>query len=121
MNAQLSAARVQTSTLAEALKDLHARLPGADDRHKVGNLVMFLDGAVQVLRDIEAKQPPAPALAIHVEARNNWGTQALYPACELAKGFTALTGKATLTLLDIDRIKALGYTVHLRGTQGKTL
>jgi hypothetical protein len=54
---------------------------------------------------------------ITVRIKSNYGTQMLYPVCDTGKLFARLVGRKTLTLADIETIKALGYTVRVEQTQ----
>jgi len=46
---------------------------------------------------------------IHVEMKNVYGNNLIYPVCLQAKLLTALTGQKTLTQDAINIIKRLGY------------
>ena len=48
---------------------------------------------------------------IHVEMKNVYGNNLIYPVCLQAKLLTALTGQKTLTHDAINIIKALKYSV----------
>ena len=48
---------------------------------------------------------------IHVEMKNVYGNNLIYPVCHRAKLFTSITGKETLTRDAIYFIRKLGYKV----------
>jgi hypothetical protein len=48
---------------------------------------------------------------IVVEFRNVYGNDLIYPLCRMAKLFTKLSGKKTLSMLDVYRIVELGFKV----------
>lgn len=48
---------------------------------------------------------------ITVRVTNNYGTRAIYPACELSQFFATLAGTKTLTDSALALIRAQGYTV----------
>ena len=48
---------------------------------------------------------------IHVEKKNIYGNELIYPVCERAKRFAILTGQKTLSNGAIFQIKRLGYSV----------
>lgn len=50
-------------------------------------------------------------MKITVLIKNVYGNETIYPACETAKKFAALTGKKTFSMNDINLIKTLGYSV----------
>ena len=50
---------------------------------------------------------------VHVEVRDVYGNQLVYPASDTARIFTGLTGKKTFTPGDLDHIRRLGYTITL--------
>ncbi len=52
-------------------------------------------------------------MSIKVRMDKNFGGEAIYPACETAVKFLALTGRKTLTRADIRAIKNLGYEVEV--------
>ena len=49
--------------------------------------------------------------ALIVEKKNVYGVERVYPVCNKAKIWTALTGNKTLLDVDIKLIKQLGYTL----------
>lgn len=51
---------------------------------------------------------------ITVEIKNIYGTDKIYPVCEKAELFAAMTGCKTLTNAAINYIKQLGYTINLK-------
>jgi archaellum biogenesis ATPase FlaH len=48
---------------------------------------------------------------IHVEKKNVYGNELIYPVCQRAKRFAILTGQKTLSDGAIFQIKRLGYSV----------
>ena len=48
---------------------------------------------------------------IHVEKKNVYGNELIYPVCQQAKRFAILTGQKTLSNGAIFQIKRLGYSV----------
>ena len=48
---------------------------------------------------------------IHVEKKNVYGNELIYPVCQRAKRFAILTGQKTLSNGAIFQIKRLGYSV----------
>lgn len=50
---------------------------------------------------------------IVVKIKDIYGTQTIYPVCEIAKGLAALAGTKTLTQASIKIIKSLGYQVSV--------
>lgn len=57
---------------------------------------------------------------IKVNVRSIYGNETIYPSCEIAKGFAELLRQKTLTWLDIQVIKQIGYEVVV-DQQPKTL
>ena len=51
-------------------------------------------------------------MIIKVEIKNNFGNEAIYPACEKAQLFAEIAGTKTLTRDTIAKIKALGYQIQ---------
>jgi hypothetical protein len=51
---------------------------------------------------------------ITVEIRSNFGTEAIYPACETSRKFAEMLGTKTLTRRAIGQIRDLGYTVEVK-------
>ena len=51
-------------------------------------------------------------MIIKVEIKNNFGNEAIYPACEKAQIFAEIAGTTTLTRDTIAKIKALGYQIQ---------
>jgi endonuclease IV len=49
-----------------------------------------------------------------VEIRDVYGKQTIYPVCDTAHTFAALTGCKTLTDLALMRINSLGYTMVIK-------
>jgi endonuclease IV len=49
-----------------------------------------------------------------VEIRDVYGKQTVYPVCDTAHTFAALTGCKTLTDLALMRINSLGYTMVIK-------
>lgn len=52
-------------------------------------------------------------MTIQVTIKSVYGNKTIYPVCEKAKLFAAIAGTSTLLVRDLDKIKALGYTVEL--------
>ena len=48
---------------------------------------------------------------IQVTIKQNYGKQAIYPACELSSLFASMAKQSTLTDREISIIKKLGYTI----------
>jgi hypothetical protein len=48
---------------------------------------------------------------IEVKIKNVYGNQRIYPVCQNAKLFCALTKTETITFQSLDVIKALGYKI----------
>ena len=45
-----------------------------------------------------------------IQIKQNYGKEAIYPACEKSRMFADLIGAKTLTRANIEAIKALGYS-----------
>ena len=60
-------------------------------------------------------------LSILVEIKPIYGDERIYPVCDKAKAFAALTGCKTLTRVAIGHIKSLGYIVNVQTTTPATL
>ncbi len=59
---------------------------------------------------------PAPTLQadpIQVRIKSVYGNETIYPACETAKAFARLLGQTTLTFVDVQGIKAIGFAVSV--------
>ena len=56
-------------------------------------------------------------MQITVEIKTRYGTEFIYPKCDLAEKLTRLTGKKTLGQRDIDTIKSLGYYINVHQEQ----
>jgi hypothetical protein len=54
---------------------------------------------------------------ITVEPRKNYGETRIYPKCDMAKGFAALLGQATLTPANIQGIIRMGFTIRAEYTE----
>jgi len=50
---------------------------------------------------------------IQVTVKNVYGRDTVYPACDKALLFTKLVGQKTLTVRELELIKALGYTIKV--------
>ena len=50
-------------------------------------------------------------MTLQITTKNVYGNPTMYPANETAKQFAELLGKKTFSLLDIDRIKRMGYEI----------
>jgi len=51
---------------------------------------------------------------ILVEIKNNFGNEAIYPACDNAKKFAAIAGTKTLTRDCLATIKSIGFTINVK-------
>jgi hypothetical protein len=49
-----------------------------------------------------------------VEIRDVYGRPTVYPVCDTARAFAALTGTKTLTPRDLNTIRSLGYTMLIK-------
>jgi hypothetical protein len=49
-----------------------------------------------------------------VEIRDVYGKQTVYPVCDTARTFAALTGCKTLTDVNLMRINSLGYSMVIK-------
>lgn len=56
-------------------------------------------------------------MTIKVEIKSVYGQDRIYPVCDKAKMFTALTGNKTLSQIDIVQIKALGFDVEVQAPE----
>ena len=54
---------------------------------------------------------------ITVKIKNNFGNEAIYPACEHSRLFAEIAGTKTLTRETIEKIKSLGYLVGVAAPQ----
>lgn len=52
--------------------------------------------------------------SITVRITNNYGTRAVYPACETAVKLAALIGTKTFTDRALQQLKALGYVIAVQ-------
>jgi hypothetical protein len=50
---------------------------------------------------------------IIVKIKNNFGNEAIYPACDKARIFAEMVGQKTLTRSNIETIKKLGFTINV--------
>ena len=55
--------------------------------------------------------------AIHVQIKNVYGNELVYPACESARYFAKIAGTSTLTPHTIYCVKSLGYKVIVQPQQ----
>jgi len=62
---------------------------------------------------IDSNQGETP-MDITVQIKNVYGNEMIYPVCDKAKIFAALTGTKTLTREAVAKIKALGYSVSVQ-------
>jgi len=53
---------------------------------------------------------------LYVTVKNNYGTDTIYPDCELSRFFCKLTRTKILTPSMIDTIKKEGYTLNVAAT-----
>ena len=51
---------------------------------------------------------------LQVTIKNNYGTRAVYPACDISRKLAALIGTKTFTDAAIEQIKDLGYTFNVQ-------
>jgi hypothetical protein len=49
-----------------------------------------------------------------VRITNNYGSRVVYPVCDTARRFAALIGTKTLTPDAIQKIRDLGYAIHVQ-------
>ena len=54
---------------------------------------------------------------ITVQVRSVYGKELVYPVCDKAGLFVALFGAKTFSALQLQGIRALGYTVHVAAGQ----
>ena len=52
-------------------------------------------------------------MSITVKIKNVYGSDLIYPVCDKARTLASLAGTKTLRPTDIDKIKALGFTVNV--------
>ncbi len=52
-------------------------------------------------------------MVIQVKIKNVYGNETIYPVCDKAKIFARMVGQKSLTMTEIQNIKALGYTVQV--------
>ncbi len=52
-------------------------------------------------------------MEITVKIKNVYGVDRIYPVCDKARLFVALTGNKTLSEADICFIKSLGYSINI--------
>ncbi len=52
-------------------------------------------------------------MTIQVTVKNVYGNQTIYPACDKSRIFAKMVGQKTLTRVDLENIKALGYAVQV--------
>ena len=50
---------------------------------------------------------------MRVEVKNNYGQEAIYPACEVSRVFANIAGTRTLTRQTIELARQLGYNVEV--------
>ena len=55
--------------------------------------------------------------AIHVEIKNVYGNELVYPVCNGAREFAKIAGTSTLTPHTIHCVKSLGYKVIVQPQQ----
>ena len=68
------------------------------------NDLLLSDNLINFTKEITIEKD-----TIHVQKKNVYGNDLIYPVCERAKLLTALTGQKTLTQGAINTIKKLGY------------
>ena len=52
------------------------------------------------------------ARIVYVDVKEKYGNTLYYPACENGLRFADMTGNKTLRMVDLNNIKALGFTVQ---------
>jgi hypothetical protein len=70
------------------------------------NDLMLSDNLINFTKEITIEKD-----TIHVEMKNVYGNNLIYPVCFRAKLFTSITGKETLTRDAIYFIRQLGYKI----------
>jgi hypothetical protein len=60
-------------------------------------------------------------MQITVRIANNYGGKVIYPVCDLAKFFTRISGRKTMTFDVIDAIKEYGYRVVVEAVAEREL
>lgn len=50
---------------------------------------------------------------MQIEVTNNYGQEAIYPACEVSRVFASIAGTKTLTRQTLELAKQLGYEVEV--------
>jgi hypothetical protein len=58
--------------------------------------------------DTQLEYPPK---YVTIRIKDVYGKETIYPVCETAQRFTALTGCTTIRRQDLEIIKRLGYTI----------
>ena len=53
-------------------------------------------------------------MQITVEIKEQYGSKVIHPVCEKSKLFASIAGTKTITLTALQRIKSLGYVVHVK-------
>lgn len=48
---------------------------------------------------------------VHIQVKNVYGNELIYPVCENARTFAAIANTKTLSVRDINMIRKLGYVV----------
>ena len=71
------------------------------------NDLLLSDNLINFTKEITIEKD-----TIHVEKKNIYGNELLYPVCERAKRFAILTGQKTLSDGAIYHIKRLGFSVR---------
>lgn len=51
---------------------------------------------------------------IHIEVKISYGVKLAYPACEVGKAFSRLTGKKTFNHSDLKEIETLGFKIEVK-------
>lgn len=71
------------------------------------NDLLLSDNLINFTKEIKLEKN-----IIHVEKKNVYGNDLIYPVCERAKRFAILTGQKTLSNYVIHHIKRLGFSVR---------
>jgi hypothetical protein len=71
------------------------------------NDLLLSDNLINFTKEITIEKD-----TIHVEKKNIYGNELLYPVCQRAKIFAVLTGQKTLSAEAISSIKRLGFSVR---------
>lgn len=56
---------------------------------------------------------------LKVSIASHWGTETIYPECELSRSFARLLQQKSFTRRDIERIKGLGFVFEVQTREVK--